>query len=170
MKLHLGCGGHYLEGYTNIDAKPEVRADLTADITTLSAFEDDTADVIYACHIFEHIPKPQVLNVLAEWHRVIKPGGLLRLAVPDFQAVTELYIEGVPMQRLLGLLCGRQNEKWNIHYMVYDWHLLCAYLSEVGFHGMKRWDPKTTYPSGYDDYSYAEIDGHCVSLNLEATA
>lgn len=170
MKLHLGCGGKYLEGYFNIDARPEVESDLTADVTKLTSFNDNMADVIYACHIFEHVPKPQVSEVLTEWKRILRPGGILRIAVPDFEAVAKLYNDGVPMQRLIGLLCGRQNHQWNVHYMVYDWHLLCAYLSEVGFFGMKRWNPKDTYPSGYDDYSYAEIDGIAVSLNVEATA
>lgn len=168
MKLHLGCGHRHLEGWLNVDARPEVGPDLVADITSLAAFEDGETEIIYACHVLEHIPRPQVPDVLAEWRRVLKPGGILRLAVPDFAAVARLHGLGVPMQRLQGLLHGRQNASWNTHYQAYDWHLLCHLLSEAGFYGFHKWIPCLEYPDDYDDYSFAEIDGMGVSLNVEA--
>ena len=168
MKLHLGCGKRHLEDWVNIDARADVGADLVADITNLAAFEDGSVQIIYACHVLEHIPRPQVAGVLAVWRKMLVPGGILRLAVPDFDAVARLYLNHVPMQRLAGLLHGRQNAAWNTHYAVYDWHLLCHLLSEAGFYGMRRWYPNEVHPAGYDDYSFAEIDGVCVSLNVEA--
>ena len=168
MKLHLGCGHRHLDGWLNIDARTDVNADLVADITNLTSFEDGDAEIIYACHVFEHVPRPQIMEVLQAWRRILKPQGILRLAVPDFAALCELYRKGVPMQRIIGPLQGRQNAAWNKHYMCYDWHLLCTYLTEAGFYGMKYWTPYLVHPAGYDDYSFAEIDDVGISLNVEA--
>ena len=168
MKLHLGCGHRHLDGWLNIDARMDVNADLVADITNLTSFEDGETEIIYACHVLEHIPRPQVGEVLGHWHRILKPGGVLRIAVPDYGAAVTLYSGGVPIQRLIGPLYGRQNAAWNTHYICYDWHLLCLYLSEAGFYGMKHWIPALVHPAGYDDYSFAEIDGVPISLNVEA--
>jgi len=74
VKLHLGCGKRHLEDWVNIDARTDVGADLVADITNLAAFEDGSVQIIYACHVLEHIPRPQVAGVLAVWRRMLMPG------------------------------------------------------------------------------------------------
>ena len=113
MKLHLGCGHRHLDGFLNIDARTDVNADLVADITALTAFADGDAELIYACHVFEHMPRPQIMDVLAGWHRILKPRGILRLAVPDFAALCKLYYlfstgcSPEEVRRLMGQdLCG----------------------------------------------------------------
>ena len=128
MKLHLGCGKRRLEGYLNVDARLEVGPDLVADVTALTGFEDGSAELVYACHVLEHIPRGQVDAALAEWRRVLKPGGLLRISVPDFQKVYKLYHQGVPLCRLEGMLHGRQDHPYNVHYAAYDWNYLCWHL------------------------------------------
>ena len=126
---------------------------------------------IYACHVLEHIPRPEVVPTLREWRRVLKPGGLLRVAVPDFEAVSRLYqCHNVPLWRIVGPISGRQDYEQNTHYSVYDYHYLAWQLSQAGFHTITRWEPDDWQPEGYDDYSRAEIDGVGISLNVGAIA
>ena len=170
MKLHLGCGHRRLKGWTHIDSRQEVSPDHVLDVTNLHLIEDDSAEIIYACHVLEHIPRPQVLDTLREWRRVLKPGGVLRVSVPNLEAICDLYRGGVSAWRLMGLLHGRQDYPENTHYVTYDYEYLAWMLGEAGFYDICRWYPEDRLPPGYDDYSRAKINHRPVSLNVEATA
>ena len=167
MKLHLGCGRRKLSGYINIDARDDVGADIVCDVGDLP-YSDGEASVIYACHVLEHIPRPLTLRVLGEWRRVLKPGGILRIAVPDFGALVTLYAEGVPLWRIIGPVCGRQDYPQNTHFTIWDWDYLAWVLAESGFHSVRPWCRPDDFPEGWDDYSRAVIDGMPISLNVEA--
>ena len=60
-------------------------------ITSLP-FADGAAALVYASHVFEYFDRQEAPLVLREWRRVLRPGGVLRLAVPDFEAVARLYL------------------------------------------------------------------------------
>ena len=81
----LGC----IPGFVHVDALAFPHVDHVRDVTDLSCFDTDSCDLIYACHIVEHFPRHGVGNVLKEWQRVLRPGGVLRIAVPDFEAACE---------------------------------------------------------------------------------
>jgi len=89
MKLHLGCGGTYLEGYTNIDYPTtdktimKVKADIYQDITTLE-YEKNSIDEIRSHHVFEHFNRVDALNLLLQWRLWLKPGGKLVIETPDY--------------------------------------------------------------------------------------
>jgi predicted SAM-dependent methyltransferase len=170
MKVHLGCGYRRLEGYVHVDSRAEVNPDYVADVGHLP-FEDGSVSLLYACHVLEHVRRRAVEGVIEEWHRVLlKPGGVLRIAVPNFRVVAERYVGGVHLERLWGLLHGRQDYEENLHYCTYDYETLAKLLGQRGFFKIHIWDPKQVFPLGYDDYSMAELDGLHVSLNVEATA
>ena len=169
--LHLGCGTRRLPGYCGVDSRPEVEPDVVADVENLEQFEDGSAKIIYASHVLEHIPRPHVLTVLEEWRRVLMPGGTLRLAVPDFLVLAELYLyDGVSMWRVLGPLHGGQDYQANTHYVTYDYEYLAWTLGQAGYYDIRRWNPVAVHPPGYDDISLAKIDGKLISLCVEATA
>ena len=169
--LHLGAGTRKLPGYTSVDIRPEVEPDVVADIERLDGFKNASADIIYAAHVLEHIPGPHVITVLEEWRRVLKPGGTLRLSVPDFRVLAELYLcEGVSMWRITGPLHGRQDYEANTHFISFDYEYLAWMLGTAGYHDIRRWYPAEVHPKGYDDISLAKIDGQLISLNVEATA
>ena len=171
IKLHLGCGGRRLDGYVHIDARDLPGLDYVATVDELNAFEDNSVDLIYACHVFEHIKRPAQLGILRYWRRKLKSGGTLRLSVPDFATLSELYLEwGVTFWRIVGPLYGRQDYPENVHYCGFDHEYLAWLLTEAGFHTIRRWWPYEVFPVDYDDYSKAKIEHAEISLNLEATA
>ena len=68
----------------------------------------NSVDLIYASHVIEYFDRDGVKNLLQEWIRVLKPGGKLRLAVPNFEAMANLYIEKkYPLEKFLGPLYGK---------------------------------------------------------------
>jgi predicted SAM-dependent methyltransferase len=135
---------------------------------------DESCDVVYACHILEHFHKKQTLPVLREWLRVLKKGGVLRIAVPDIKALLTIYQRTHDLNLIIGPLFGRGNYLYNIHYTAFDFQTLSAALSEAGATRIVRYDWRTTEHAMIDDYSQAYIphmakeSGTLISLNIEA--
>lgn len=135
---------------------------------------DGTADVIYGCHILEHFHRRDVPRVLAEWFRILKPGGTLRIAVPDFGALCELYCDSGDLDKIIGPLFGRGDYLYNLHYNVFDFGTLVREMMSVGFVDIERYDWRKTEHADVDDYSqsyYPHMDktnGKLLSLNVEA--
>jgi len=88
VRLHLGCGPRIFPDFINIDAYDD-HADLKADIRKLP-FRDNYADVILAVHVFEHFEQWEAVNLAIEWRRVLKPGGVLVMEMPDLDKVRHL--------------------------------------------------------------------------------
>lgn len=177
VKIHIGCGKrNFGDSWFHIDGSnyPHISSH---DITKIP-FEDDEVDFIYASHVLEYFDREEVLDVLKEWKRCLRPGGVLRLAVPDFAAMATLYVrDGVPLDRFVGPIFG----KWQMtptqsiyHKTVYDHVSLTSVLTSVGFKNVREWDWRTTEHALFDDYSQAYIPhmdkehGTLISLNLEA--
>ncbi len=82
IKLNLGCGDKILDDYVNVDIASEragKKPDVISDIRKLDNFPDNYADEIMAIHVVEHFWRWEVVNVLTEWVRVLKPGGKMVL-------------------------------------------------------------------------------------------
>ena len=89
--LHLGCGTKYLPGFLNIDANPFNRIDLWLDVRNGLPFPSRTVDSIYATHMFEHFYPDELNRLLRECVRVLKPGGGVRLIVPNLASAIAAY-------------------------------------------------------------------------------
>lgn len=176
MKLHLGCGPRYIPGFLHIDAQHAPHVDIVGPVEQLP-FEDNSVSLIYASHVLEHFGRYAYKAVLKEWFRVLKPGGILRLSVPDFAACAAIYYEnGLAdgLSGLVGLIIGGQRNEHDFHKMIFDEDFLCHELHETGFCEVRRWDWRVTEHTDVDDYSQAHIphmrkeNGRLMSLNLEA--
>lgn len=174
MKLHLGCGKRHIPGFIHIDAIDYPHIDHVATIDNLSFIADGTVDLIYNCHVLEHFKRREVAKVLTEWKRVLKPGGTLRISVPDFASLCEVYQRhGSRLELVIGALFGRQDYLYNIHYNVFDYLSLSRTLEETGFAQVRRYDWRETEHAGIDDYAQAYIphmdkeNGILISLNVE---
>ena len=176
MKLHLGCGNRFLgKDWMHIDICNNKNIDYVMDIRNLGRFEDDSIDEIYACHVFEHFKVNEIIDVLKEWYRVLKPDSKLRLAVPDFESIVNLYLtKKYDLSIFHGLIYGGYKDEYDIHYNIYDQKYLSELLRNIGFKEVYRYDWKDFLPENYDDYSRAYIphmdfeNGTLVSLNLLA--
>lgn len=91
VKLNLGCWQRYLPGFIHIDLCNLPHIDYKSSVDNLSMFDDEFIELIYASHVLEYFDRIEADKVLGEWHRVLKPGGILRLAVPDFEALIKVY-------------------------------------------------------------------------------
>lgn len=91
IRLNLGGGDKRLPGYLSIDVAPSrkgVSPDVVSDIRRL-AIADGCVDEVLAVHVIEHFHVWEVPAVLAEWRRVLRPGGRLALECPDLLVAAE---------------------------------------------------------------------------------
>jgi len=119
-----------------------------------------------------------VINVLKEWKRVLSPGGILRLAVPNFPKLVDVYQSSKELSSILGPLYGKWdigNQEFIYHKTVYDENSLNKILEQVGFKNIKSWDWQEFFKghNDFDDHSQAyyphmqKDSGIHVSLNLQ---
>lgn len=119
--------------------------------------QDGTVNEIRASHVLEHFPHAALPAVLADWVRALKPGGVLRIAVPDFAKVAAGYLAGKP-QPTEGWVMGGQTDADDFHRSLFDENRLKRLLSDAGLVLLRPWT------SGLDDCA-----GLPISLNLEGT-
>jgi len=181
VNLNLGCWHRHIPGWVHIDLCDMAHIDYKSSIDDLSMFGDSAVDLIYSSHSFEYFDRQRAVAVLAEWRRVLKPGGTLRLAVPDFDALLRVYDTSGDIKRILGPLYGRMEIETETgpatlyHKTVYNFGSLAEVLAENGFADVRRYDWQETIHKDYDDHSQAYFphmdkeNGILVSLNVEAT-
>jgi predicted SAM-dependent methyltransferase len=94
FKLHLGCGSNSKPGWVNVDLF-NAAADLALDLREPLPFADNSVAVLYSEHLLEHFTYPdEVQRLLREWLRVLSPGGIVKIGVPDHGAVLQAYARG----------------------------------------------------------------------------
>jgi len=148
MKLHLGCGDRHLEGYTNIDIVPGPDVDIVSSAHELKNVDDNSVDEILAEHLLEHLTFYEANRALAEWYRVLKPGGKLFIECPDLYGLCKAFVKANEYQRfqsnqgswaliqhIYGNQIGRsQEEKLSqVHKSGYTIHRLHEMLAGTGF-------------------------------------
>jgi len=93
MMLNLGCGAHYHGGWVNMDIKPAgpmvIEHDLAGEPLP---FDGGTCRMVYHSHVLEHIDPARAPAFIAECFRVLAPGGVLRIAVPDLEGIAREYL------------------------------------------------------------------------------
>jgi predicted SAM-dependent methyltransferase len=172
--LHLGCGRVNDPRFVNIDALPWPHVHYLGGVERLPMFGNDSADFIYLSHCLEHISFREVPKVLREWHRVLRPGGRLRLSVPDFDLLIAMYQgSGCQVEPVEPPLLGGQSDAYDFHKSLYNRARLEGLLQAAGFTETREWQPDADEFSRFDDWSRKSltVDGkkYPVSLNLEGT-
>jgi len=124
VKLHLGCGETYLEGYVNIDFPKEehtiatAKADRYVDLRTLR-YPKESIEEIRNHHVLEHFDRVQALVLLMRWHEWLVPGGTLVVETPDFEGCAEDFIASKDLREksvLLRHVFGSHEAQWALHY------------------------------------------------------
>lgn len=96
IKLNLGCGDKILADYINVDVAQErsgKQPDVICDVRNLNKFSNDYADEILAVHVIEHFWRWEVVSILKEWVRVLKPNGKLILECPNLKSACEQFLQ-----------------------------------------------------------------------------
>ncbi len=185
VNLHLGCGDKRIDGFINIDAMQTEAADLILNLADIrSQFQDNSVDYIYACHILEHLSRHTYFQVLNDLYQILKPEGMIRISVPDFEALAEYYIETRDLNEIRGTLFGGQRDQFDFHCWTWDFKSLSEDLRKIGYQNIQRYDPFQTPHAHIRDWSRDYVPRHdqdgnqlsdevwfqgkLVSLNIEA--
>lgn len=140
MKLNIGAGGKRLEGYTGIDAVERPGADIVARADAIP-LPDGCAEEVLAVHLVEHVHLWEVPDLLREWHRLLAPGGLLVLEMPDLLKCCQNIVEGYtlagkhPDQAGLFGLYGdpRGEDPYMSHKWAHTFKSIRPLVAEAGF-------------------------------------
>lgn len=91
--LNLGCGSNYHRDWVNLDLAPVSSEVTQCNITQGIPFQAGSFDAVYHSHVLEHLSQEQGIHLLKECLRILKPGGILRIVVPDLEQIAELYLQ-----------------------------------------------------------------------------
>jgi predicted SAM-dependent methyltransferase len=131
MRINLGAGAAKLDGYLNCDVEHDIRK---------LDFPDNSADEIRASHVLEHVSHRETGIVLAEFLRILKPGGLLKIAVPDFSKIARGYASGqghkFPVE---GYLMGGHVDENDRHMAIFDEQKLRLAMRTAGYLRIEKW-------------------------------
>ncbi len=99
---------------------------------------DSSADYLYSSHFLEHLDKRAGRNLLQECLRVLKPGGFMRIAVPDLEHAWRMYQAGDKERMLHDYFFIDGATGFSQHRYLYDYEMLAGILAEIGFHHIVR--------------------------------
>lgn len=119
--LNLGCGYQFHDAWVNIDFVSPKKGVLSHNLLEGIPFSENEFDVIYHSHLLEHFSKSDGKKFIKECYRVLKPGGIIRIAVPNLEVIVVNYLKN-----LEGALNGDQDSTHN-----YEWIMLEMYDQSV---------------------------------------
>lgn len=176
-KLQIGCGGNLLEGWLNTGISyQECRDGVYLNAGRRFPFPDATFNYIFSEHLFEHLTYPQAMNMLKESYRVLKPGGVMRVATPNLRFLMGLYQEPqIPLHRqyieysakngnlppTAVFVINRFHTAWG-HQIIYDKETLSNLLEQNGFEDVCECEvSQSNHPA------LNGVEGHFKSLPAE---
>jgi len=116
--LNLGCGKRYRPGWTNVDFSSDSKDVLACNLSEGILFTDETFDLVYHSHLIEHFQKSNAPLFMEECYRVLKPGGIVRVATPDLESIARDYLKYLD-EAMEGNTMAKANYDW-IMLEMYD--------------------------------------------------
>lgn len=92
-RLNIGCGRRFHADWVNVDLVPSDESVQACDISKGLPFDDGHFDAVYHSHVLEHLSPDAGRSLLTECWRVLKPGGVVRVVVPDLEQIASLYLQ-----------------------------------------------------------------------------
>jgi predicted SAM-dependent methyltransferase len=188
LRVNIGCGPNALAGWINLDAARGERIDVVWDLRRGMPFADGSCAAVFGEHVIEHVLESTGRALLSELHRVLRPGGVLRLATPDLVKLIAIYEDRSPevdretFADYLDEITGKRHERacqvlndelrlWG-HQYVYDEEDLSAKLREAGFTRIERVEAgESTHAAlrGLESHSGPDWLNRATVMCLEAT-
>ena len=139
--INLACGGKLCEepGWINADPNPSRGNVMKIDLRKPLLFKENTFDVVYHSQFIEHLPHDKAINFMRECHRILKPGGVLRVVTPD------LYNQATEYLRNLQAVLDSPDDQVKLRY---DWIRL------------EMLDQLTRHAPGGEMIKFLEKSGH----------
>lgn len=139
MKLNVGCGKRLLSGYLNVDAVARPGVDKVCPAHAIP-LPDKCASEVLAVHVVEHVYPWEVPQLLAEWARLLAPGGRLFLEMPDVLKAARNLAEGLrigkhPDQAHMWAIYGDDTlrDPWMMHKSGWWFARLKPLVEQAGF-------------------------------------
>jgi SAM-dependent methyltransferase len=115
--LNVGCGSRYAPGWINIDFNSVDTAVRALDLSHGIPYPDDHFDVVYHSHVLEHLPREGGAFLLRECHRVLRPGGVIRVVVPDLELLARSYLRALEAARAAAPNADADHE-WAVIHLI----------------------------------------------------
>lgn len=168
FRLHIGDGVAN-DGWRKIAAEKGEGIDLIGDTRILSSFSDDSCAEIFASHVLQRLPPQDILPVLNEIHRILVPGGILYLSVPDFEDLATLFasaeLTNADKFQVMRTMLGMQEKDHDLNRIGLSFDFLLDYLADVGFESVEHVESF----GFFGDADVLTVCGRNVSLNLIVT-
>ena len=153
-KLHIGCGGHILDGWLNADIFPSSSIILHLDATEPFPLGDEEFDYVFSEHMIEHISYSHGLLMLSECYRILRKHGKIRISTPDLSFLINMYkweksdlqkeyikwaTDNIKYAQYSGdtFVINKFVRDWG-HQFIYDEKTLRASMEKVGFTRVTR--------------------------------
>lgn len=175
LRVHLGAGPINIEGWVNIDAREAPHIHLIARNFELSEFADGTLAEIYMCHVLEHFSFEEADQLLRNFRKKLKPGGLLRISVPNFDHLVKVYqANGNDLEIVRRALMGGQDYEYNFHKSIYNKAHLSSLLVACGYVNPREWTTLQDFGVDIGDWSSRNFDtpsgSFPISLNIKSVS
>lgn len=167
-RLHVG-GKVRVAGWEVLNALPGPDVDHLGNANDLSRFPDGTFDVVYASHVVEHFDyRDELHRTLAEWLRVLKPGGQIQISVPDLEVLSGLILDKTLTMSerfmVMRMIFGGHVDAYDYHQVGLTEEFLAGFLLNTGFADIQR----VAGFGQFHDTSDMVYAGRRISLNVQA--
>ena len=140
VNLHFGCGNRVLPEWVNLDAYATKGISLEVDLQRPLPLADGGVRWIFTEHVLEHIDRRRIRSVFTEFHRILEPGGVARILVPDLAFYCRAYMAG-DEDAITTVLPNTKtsaegvNSVFNDHFhrFIYDFETMKIELERAGF-------------------------------------
>ncbi|WP_440649127.1 class I SAM-dependent methyltransferase [Candidatus Pelagibacter sp. HIMB1521] len=170
LKIHLGCGNINLQGWLNIDARDFKHVHIISDGFDLTQFKENSIAEFYLCHVLEHFSFNETHNFLKKLYNLLKPGGLIRISVPDIEKLYILYNKQKKLSIIKNAIMGGQNYPNDFHKSIYDHQELKNILEKNNFKNVSSWKTIDVFGQSIGDWSDGvykyNMQNYDISLNL----